>query len=75
MDEQFFQDDKLALPGKRMTLSQCRKVAPELADLSDEELLEARDAIYEYADIIYAAWQIMGPGSKSPDGGVDSLSR
>lgn len=72
MDEQTFHDERKVPPGKRMTLAQCRKVAPELADLSDEEVLEARDAIYEYAEIVYEAWQIMRPGSKSPAGTLTS---
>lgn len=54
------------LPGKRMSLSQCRKVAPELADLSDAELLEVRDLAYEYAEIIREAWEAQKAGFKSP---------
>lgn len=59
------------LPGKRMTLAQCRKVAPELNHLNDEDLLQARDLIYEYVELVYVAWQEKQRGSNSPDGGVD----
>ena len=69
MDEQTFHAERKALPGKRMTLAQCRKVAPELADLSDEELLEARDVLYELAQLAYEAWKARtNDGSKSPVG-------
>lgn len=54
------------LPGKRMTLAQCRKVAPELNQLSDEDLLEMRDLAYEYAELIFDAWQEQKAGSKNP---------
>ena len=44
------------LSGRRFTLAQCRKFAPELKHLSDEELLEVRDQLYEFASIIYKGW-------------------
>ncbi len=47
------------LSGKRLGIEECRKIAPELKDLSDEKLLEARDLIYEYVDIIFQVWHSM----------------
>lgn len=46
--------------GTRMSLKQCREIAPELNDLTDEELLEARDILYELAQLAYEAWKDRG---------------
>jgi hypothetical protein len=35
----------------RLTLEQCRKVDPKLKALSDEELSEVRDDLYELAQL------------------------
>lgn len=69
MEDSNLTAEKRILPGKRMTLSQCRKVAPELSDLTDEELLEARDILYELAQLAYEAWKAqLKSGSKNPAG-------
>lgn len=66
MEELILSGGKKPLPGKRMTLAQCRKVAPEFKDVRDEQLLEMRDLAYEYAEIIFEAWHDKKRGSKSP---------
>lgn len=40
-----------------MSLDQCRKVDPSLNGLSDEELTEVRNALYELGNIAFKTWQ------------------
>lgn len=40
-----------------LSLDQMRKLDPALADISDEELLKIRDALYGLAHIALDAWQ------------------
>lgn len=47
-----------------LTLEQCRKLAPELADLSDDKLLEIRDTLYQLAQLALDSW-FETQGSKS----------
>jgi hypothetical protein len=42
---------------KEFSLEQCRKKFPELNHLSDEELIEARDEIYELAKLTIKLWR------------------
>jgi hypothetical protein len=66
MDDVLIPGGTKPLPGKRMTLAQCRKVAPELNDLSDEALLELRDLAYQFAELLFDAWHQERLGSKNP---------
>lgn len=40
-----------------MSLDQCRKVDKSLENLSDEELTEIRNALYELGNIAFKTWQ------------------
>ncbi len=40
-----------------ISLEQCRKIEPSLNGLSDEELTEVRNALYELGNIAFKTWQ------------------
>lgn len=40
-----------------ISLEQCRKVDSNLEKLSDEELTEVRNALYELGNIVFKIWQ------------------
>ena len=51
-------------------LERCRKDFPELAALTDQELLEARDTLYELAKLALESWA-QQPGSKKSELVID----
>jgi hypothetical protein len=36
-----------------LSLDECRKIDPEIGDLSDEEMLDVRDRLYEIAQLAF----------------------
>lgn len=50
-----------------LSLEQCRKIDPELKNLSDEELLEVRDLLYQMGQLAFDNWAKEKWGSKSPE--------
>lgn len=40
-----------------ISLNECRKVGKSLENLSDEELTEIRNALYELGNIAFKTWQ------------------
>lgn len=50
------------------SLEQCRKKYPELAHLSDEELLEVRDTLYELAQLAVESWKKKNGFHENPTG-------
>lgn len=40
-----------------LTLEQCRQAHPDLAHMSDNEILELRDACYRMAELAYSHWK------------------
>ena len=49
-----------------LTLPQCLKIGPDLDDLSDGELLLARDQLYDLAQLIFEDWWEETQSSKYP---------
>ena len=39
-----------------ISLEQCRKIDPSLGNLTDEELTEVRNALYELGNIAFKTW-------------------
>ena len=46
----------LVYPAPMLTLEQCRAVDPRLESLSDEELRQARDSLYELVELAFDLW-------------------
>ena len=40
-----------------ISLDQCKKIDPALVNLSDEELTEIRNSLYELGNIAFKVWQ------------------
>jgi len=51
-----------------LTLEQLRQIDPKLNDVSDEELIRVRKALYTLGEIIFDYWTIKKRGSKCPAG-------
>lgn len=48
-----------------ISIQQLRKIDPELDNLSDEEIIQIRDALYELGQLIFEDWK-KSPVSKNP---------
>lgn len=53
-----------------LTIKQILKLDPELEALSEEELVELKDALYETADLAFDVWWLQRKGSKNPFGSL-----
>jgi len=51
-----------------LSLRQLKKEDPRLAELTEEELTELRDALYETANLAFDIWWYQKFGSKNPIG-------
>ena len=51
-----------------LTLEQCRKLDPALADIPDAELLIIRDQLYELSQLAFEDWRAEKQSSKYPTG-------
>jgi hypothetical protein len=51
-----------------LSVEQCRKIEPELAGLSDEEVLAIRDACIAFVQLAFDAKTSVIAGSKFPPG-------
>ena len=51
-----------------ITPARIRKIDPSLADLSDEELKEVVQKLYELGQLVFEQWLTDGFGSKRPLG-------
>lgn len=49
-----------------LSLGQLRKIDPNLAHLSDEEIIEIRDSLYDLGGLVFDDWLENGDGSKYP---------
>ena len=53
-----------------LSVEQLRKIDPDLAHLSDDEVLRVRNTFYELGQIMYEDWEAQRGGSKNPFGGL-----
>ena len=51
-----------------LSVEQLRKIDPDLAHLSDDEVLRVRNTFYELGQIMYEDWEAQRGGSKNPFG-------
>jgi hypothetical protein len=51
-----------------VSIAQLRKIDPNLAHLSDEEISEIRDELHDLGQLIFDDWLVNSPVSKSPIG-------
>jgi hypothetical protein len=49
-----------------LSIEQLKKIDPNLTHLSDEEILETRNALYELGGLMFDDWLENGDGSKYP---------
>jgi hypothetical protein len=49
-----------------LSLTQLRKIDPALAHLSDDEIIEVRDSLYDLGGLVFDDWLENGEGSKYP---------
>jgi len=55
-----------------LTLEKIRKIDPSLASLSDAEVLEIRDQLYELGQLAFSIWWVKKNGSKDPIRSLDN---
>lgn len=51
-----------------LSLEECRKIDPTLNELTDEQVREIRDALYEFGQLAIDLWLDAKGGSKNPLG-------
>lgn len=49
-----------------LNIEKLRKIDPDLAHLSDDEILEVRDSLYDLGQLMFDDWLENGDGSKYP---------
>ena len=53
-----------------ISLDECRKIQPELADLPDEEVSKIRELLYGLGQLVFETWHEKENGSKNPLGSL-----
>ena len=53
-----------------ISLDECRKIQPELADLPDEEVSKIRELLYGLGQLVFETWNEEKCGSKNPLGSL-----
>ena len=57
-----------------ISLDECRKIQPELADLPDEEVSKIRELMYGLGQLVFETWNEKKSDSKNPLGSLtDSM--
>lgn len=51
-----------------ISLEQLRRIDPEVAHLTDEELFEIRQSFYDFGELMFEDWKDQKFGSKNPIG-------
>jgi len=55
-----------------ISLDECKKIQPELVDLSDEEVKKIRDLLYGLGQLVFETWNEKKGDSKNPLGSLTS---
>ena len=58
-----------------ISLDECRKIQPELADLPDEEVSKIRELLYGLGQLVFETWNEEKSGSKNPLGSLTDSSQ
>jgi len=53
-----------------ISLDECRKIQPELADLPDEEVSKIRELLYGLGQLVFETWHEEKSGSKNQLGSL-----
>lgn len=53
-----------------ISIDECRKIQPELAELSDEEVTKIRELMYGLGQLVFETWHGEQCGSKNPLGSL-----
>jgi len=58
-----------------LTIEKIRKLDPSLSSLTETELMEARDILYDIGQLAFEVWKEEKTGSKDPRGSLLEMTK